>query len=613
MAEAPRDGEVAGGNQPLAAGRVVGPRPEDVAGDLEAEELAPGEIAIEGVVDPIAVAPGMREGAIGVLAGGVGVADDIEPVAAPLHAVLRAREQPIDNGTKGLPIGRRIGEKGIDFLGRRREAGEIVGGAADERPPIGRGGRSDAGGVEPRLEEAVDFIVDGGAIGTGGHRHRGEGLEGPPVLRFLAAHATDLHADRARVGRARPDPFHEHGDLVGGEPREGLAVVVFLGGHRRQPLDTADRLEKERRFGLTGQNRRSRIPPLLPPLTGVEREAAAGLGASVALEAMGDQERPDLRFKVAEVGWVGGADFGNREHRSRKAYSSDHSRDHPAPGPIGGHGKNPRHEASIPRIPHRSIDGHSARQANKTPCCRLSTIPRWGAIVNLEAGLVPRGFSMPLTPLRRVNLAHDISAQLSQAIVAGDFPAGAVLSEPMLAKRLGVSRAPVREALIELETRGMVEFDERGRSRVPSLTHDDLVDILGIRIALEPRAAGLAARRADPLAFIDLERNLDAMRAAQTPTELARLDTAFHSGVVRASGSRRLHLCWNVVEHQVDLWLAQMQSRVDALCHQLRDTTVAAHAAMFETIRSGDALRAENLARKHLTDWLDVLPGAPVV
>ena len=220
---------------------------------------------------------------------------------------------------------------------------------------------------------------------------------------------------------------------------------------------------------------------------------------------------------------------------------------------------------------------------------------------------------MPLTPLRRVNLAHDISAQLSQAIVAGDFPAGALLSEPMLAKRLGVSRAPVREALIELETRGMVEFDARGRSRVPSLTHDDLVDILGIRIALEPRAAGLAARRADPLALVDLERNLDAMRAAQTPTELARLDTAFHSAVVRASGSRRLHLCWNVVEHQVDLWLAQMQSRVDALCHQLRDTTVAAHAAMFETIRSGDALRAENLARKHLTDWLDVLPGAPVV
>jgi DNA-binding GntR family transcriptional regulator len=218
---------------------------------------------------------------------------------------------------------------------------------------------------------------------------------------------------------------------------------------------------------------------------------------------------------------------------------------------------------------------------------------------------------MPLKPLRRVSLAHDISAQLSQAIVAGDFPAGAVLSEPMLAKRLGVSRAPVREALIELETRGMVEFDERGRSRVPSLTSDDLVDILGVRIALEPRAASLAAHRADALAFVDLERNLDAMRTARTPTELARLDTAFHSGVVRASGSRRLLLGWNVVEHQVDLWLAQMQSRVDALCHQLRDTTVAAHTALFETIRSGDAPRAEELARKHLTDWLDVLPGAP--
>ena len=155
VAEAPRDGEVAGGNQSLAAGWIVGPRPEDVAGDLEAENLAPGKIAIEGVVNPVAVAPGMREGAVGVLAGGVGVADDIEPVAAPLHTVLRALQQSIDDRPERLPIGRRIGEKGIDFLGRGREAGEIVGGAAKERAPIGRGGRSDAGGIEARLEEAV--------------------------------------------------------------------------------------------------------------------------------------------------------------------------------------------------------------------------------------------------------------------------------------------------------------------------------------------------------------------------------------------------------------------------------------------------------------------------
>ena len=146
---------------------------------------------------------------------------------------------------------------------------------------------------------------------------------------------------------------------------------------------------------------------------------------------------------------------------------------------------------------------------------------------------------MPLEPIRRVNLAHDITDRLSQAIVAGDFPAGAVLSEPMLARTLGVSRAPVREALIELGHRGMVEFDDRGRSRVPSLGHDDLVDILGIRMGLEPLAAALAARRGDADAILDLERNLAATRIAATRHELAACDTAFPSGVVRASGSRR--------------------------------------------------------------------------
>lgn len=218
---------------------------------------------------------------------------------------------------------------------------------------------------------------------------------------------------------------------------------------------------------------------------------------------------------------------------------------------------------------------------------------------------------MPLNPVRRVSLAHDITDQLSRAIVAGDFPAGTLLSEPMLARRLGVSRAPVREALIELSTRGMVEFDERGRSRVPSLGHDDLVDILGIRMAIEPLAAALAARRRDGAALAELERNLAATRAAASAAELAACDGAFHSGVVRASGSRRLGLCWNVVEHQVDLWLTQMQARVESFCEKVRDTTAASHGVLLEAIRSGDHRRADALARDHLAEWQRILAPAP--
>jgi DNA-binding GntR family transcriptional regulator len=53
---------------------------------------------------------------------------------------------------------------------------------------------------------------------------------------------------------------------------------------------------------------------------------------------------------------------------------------------------------------------------------------------------------MPLDRVHRVSLAHSVGAQLCRAIVSGDIPAGTQLSEPALAARLGVSRAPIREA-----------------------------------------------------------------------------------------------------------------------------------------------------------------------
>jgi len=218
---------------------------------------------------------------------------------------------------------------------------------------------------------------------------------------------------------------------------------------------------------------------------------------------------------------------------------------------------------------------------------------------------------MPLSRVSRVSLAHSVSSQLSKAIVAGDFPAGAQLSEPSLAAKLGVSRAPVREALIELELRGLVEFDPQGRTRGPTLTPADLQEIHAVRLALDPLAAALAAEHATADVFAALEANISATKDAKTLADVSRLDTEFHDRIVKAGKNRRLMLCWTALKDQVELWLTQMQLRHQAATKQTRQQTVDTHRELLEVIRSGDAKRAAAYAREHVAGWIELLPTTP--
>ena len=215
---------------------------------------------------------------------------------------------------------------------------------------------------------------------------------------------------------------------------------------------------------------------------------------------------------------------------------------------------------------------------------------------------------MPLSRVRRVSLAHSVTAQLSRAIVAGDFPAGAKLSEPSLAAKLGVSRAPVREALIELELRGLVEFDPQGRTRVPTLSPTDIQEIHLVRMALDPLAASLAAEHADAATFTALEANIEATKSARTLAEVSRLDAEFHDRIVRAGKNRRLMLCWTALRDQVELWLAQMQLRHHAVTKRTREETADAHRQLLAVIRSGDAKKAADEARRHAAGLIAMVP-----
>ena len=134
--------------------------------------------------------------------------------------------------------------------------------------------------------------------------------------------------------------------------------------------------------------------------------------------------------------------------------------------------------------------------------------------------------------MNRVRLSQTVFSQLSRAIIAGDFEPGSRLSEPTLSAMLGVSRAPIREALIELELRGLVEFDPTGHTRIPALTPQDIEEIYVVRLMIDPVAVGLAAQRGTARDFAALEANITATKSAKTLADVSRLDAEFNDRIV---------------------------------------------------------------------------------
>ncbi len=195
--------------------------------------------------------------------------------------------------------------------------------------------------------------------------------------------------------------------------------------------------------------------------------------------------------------------------------------------------------------------------------------------------------------------------KLKQALVEGGLNPGERLSEPELAERLGVSRTPVREALVRLAQEGLVELLPGRGAWVRELTPEEVHEVYEVRAALEAEAARLAALRAgahELAALAEAEAALRRLppedRAGQT-----RADARFHATLVALSKNRELERLF----HQLDakLALARRFSRDE----NQSPKTLAEHRAIVEAIRAGDADAAARAARAHIERFKDLVAG----
>lgn len=199
------------------------------------------------------------------------------------------------------------------------------------------------------------------------------------------------------------------------------------------------------------------------------------------------------------------------------------------------------------------------------------------------------------------------AALLRGRIIHGKLAPGALLAESAVARELGVSRVPVREALFALERDGLVEFSDTGRAYVKDLSPHDFEELFVLRLALEPVAARLAAPvlREDVSA---LEKNIAATSKTPTLIEVTRLDLDFHEVILEASGNARLVKLWRSMRNELELWLGRLHRSKQMQTRGTREETVASHRELVRCFRTQSPAACERKMREHILGWREWLP-----
>jgi len=212
---------------------------------------------------------------------------------------------------------------------------------------------------------------------------------------------------------------------------------------------------------------------------------------------------------------------------------------------------------------------------------------------------------LALSPIRRsTSLTAGVIDRVRQAILTGELKEGTALPEAQTASKLGVSRVPVREALVELERQGLVEFDRNGRACVRAFTRDDVAEIISLRANLQRMAARLAATQLTDGDVLCLEDILTRASAETDLTAFSALDTAFHDEIVRIARHKRLSRLWDDVRSQMELWLARIHRRRESVKHDVRQATLASHREMIDVLKTRNPEVAGDLMERHCT-WTE--------
>lgn len=206
--------------------------------------------------------------------------------------------------------------------------------------------------------------------------------------------------------------------------------------------------------------------------------------------------------------------------------------------------------------------------------------------------------TIKVPPLARQSLGNQVADVLRAQVLLGELAPGDNIPERETSTALGVSRTPLREALLILEAEGLVEMSPAKSPMVADPSLVELTQMLLVQSALEALAGEIACTEATQSEIEEIEETHNRMVATAhvaDPIEFFQIDMAFHEAVVAASKNDALIKAHN--QFHVRLWRARFLTAGE---EATRETSIRDHAAIVEGLRRRDKEKVSGSMRDHL-------------
>lgn len=202
-------------------------------------------------------------------------------------------------------------------------------------------------------------------------------------------------------------------------------------------------------------------------------------------------------------------------------------------------------------------------------------------------------------PKSLTDLAHD---SIRQLIVAGELAMGAQLSEATLAAQLGISKTPVREALLRLRVDGLIEIQPQRGTFVFSLAPRQVEEICAFREVIEVSAVKLAIEAGPAGLAKALQANVREMALARKTADwkaIRQLDEAFHEAIVEHSDNAYLKQAHQLIASKIGALRARLPQQDEQVDHCQQN-----HAVILGLLREGRVTAAQRALALHIRDTL---------